>query len=238
MKNVVLFLGVAAVTCMSAGATLAADPILPPPAEIYYPEETGVDWSGPYIGVHVGYGRGIVGWEAPEISARLFSPIEDDYENTYDIDGWLAGLQAGANAQFGNIVVGVEGDISWADISGASEDSFSEHSLEISWLATLRARLGLAYENFLVYGTAGIAFAGVDTGYYPGFGDDLFEDSTQTGIAVGLGAEAMVTDNLSIKAEYIYNYFGDYHAFEDDEVGPVTQAFDVSTFKVGLNLHF
>ena len=42
----------------------------------------------------------------------------DEIASSYNIDGLLLGIEAGANWQSGDIVAGIEGDISWMDVDG------------------------------------------------------------------------------------------------------------------------
>jgi len=229
MKTITAVLLASAATFGLAGAALAADPILPPPADIYIPEAGGVDWSGFYIGANVGYGWGTVEYDS--------FAVDDD---EYDVDGWLFGVQAGANAQFDSIVVGIEGDIAWSGLSGtdvidAGPIDYVER--DINWIGTVRGRLGFAAENFLIYGTAGVAFADSTATLVDFDGDDYSEDSNvHTGWVAGVGAEVLVTDSMSLKAEYLYHSFGSEEY--DYDISSGDTSFDVQTVKVGLNFHF
>jgi len=213
MRNVLMT--AVAVSALMTGAAFAADPYMPPPADVYLPEAGGVDWSGFYAGASVGYGWG-------EITDN------DDPESVYidDIDGFTVGVQAGYNVQFDNIVVGLEGDVSWADINVSEDDDEFDEDDGIEWVGTVRGRLGFAAESFLIYGTAGVAFAGLDVYDY--------DSETAVGWVAGVGAEFMVTDAVSLKAEYLYHDFGAVN-FEDDDLD-YTET--LSTVKVGLNFHF
>ena len=96
------------------GAAHAADLIISEPAAPMYDDVASSDWAGPYLGASIGYGAGTV----------EFTGTAPDGE--YDIDGWLAGLQAGVLGQSGNFVYGVEGTINWADITGVDEANAGE----------------------------------------------------------------------------------------------------------------
>lgn len=118
----------------------------------YQPEIAPVfNWSGFYVGGHVGYGFGD------------------------DIDGFLGGVQAGYNWQFSrNIVFGIEADIAGTDING-STGGINSH---IDYLGTARARIGYVWDRTMIYGTGGFAFSraaagglhDTDTGYALGAG--------------------------------------------------------------------
>lgn len=189
-------------------------------------------WSGAYVGAHVGWGWGNV--DVTEANGDL-----DDI-GSYSLTGWLAGVQAGANVQMDNIVFGVEGDIAWTDITGDSDDADEDVlGTDIKWLGTVRGRLGFAADTFLLYGTAGVAFAGVDSWMIDTWDPETFTISdTRFGWVVGVGAEAMVAENVSLKAEVLYHDFGAEDFSFDDGDETATQSLSVTTFKVGVNFHF
>jgi outer membrane immunogenic protein len=225
-----LFLGSIVLFALSADTSaLAADmPIKAPPRAA---PVASYDWSGFYVGAHVGWGWGRFGFRDPYIKLDqpvLFLPglfVGVPLERHFNGNGFLGGLQAGVNAQFGSIVVGVEGDASWTDIDGTfrstsgipgvltTSEGVSAH---LKWLATLRGRVGVAFDRFLVYGTGGVAFGGVD-----GAGDITLtidqlgtlsaaasDQRTHVGWTAGGGVEGMVTSNVSAKLEYLYADLG------------------------------
>jgi outer membrane immunogenic protein len=222
-----------------AGAALmssayAADLIIEEPVEVGV-VDVG-DWNGAYIGAHVGAGWGNV--DITDVGGGDGGDIDEI--DTYSLAGWLAGVQAGVNFQMDSIVVGLEGDIAWTDISGDSGDA-DEDILEtdVNWLGTVRGRLGFAADSFLLYGTAGVAFAGVDSTLIDTWADPdnvITNNGSRVGWVAGIGAEAMVTEDLSLKAEFLYHDFGSEDFDFGGEEG--TQSLNVSTFKVGLNWHF
>lgn len=91
-----------------------------------------------------------------------------------------------------SLLAGVEGNISWESNS--------------TWTAEGHGRLGyLVSDQVLVYGLAGVGWNSATGGFIP----------------LGVGAEFAVADNLSLKAEYQYEWGPNRH------VG-----------KVGFNFHF
>ena len=68
--------------------------------------------------------------------------------------------------------------------------------------------------------------------------------ATHTGWAAGVGVEAMVTEKISVKFEYLHADFGDedynYNLFPgspaDDTIGSAD--LDVDTIRIGVNFHF
>ncbi|WP_158626059.1 outer membrane protein [Arsenicitalea aurantiaca] len=215
----------AAALAVMTGSVYAADLYIPV-EQPYIPEVSApLNWTGAYVGVHAGYGWGDVDVDGFAVDGE-------------DIDGWLAGVQAGYNVNLDGVVLGIEGDIAWANISGSYEDAGTTTTATVDWLATIRGRVGFAADAFLIYGTAGVAFAGVDVDFDGGstqFPDDS-DSNTHTGWVVGAGIETMVTETISLKAEYLYHDFGS----QDYSLNsiPGEGSLNVSTAKIGLNFHF
>lgn len=131
-KLAILGAAIAALT-FTAPAHAADMPIKGP----YY---TAHNWSGFYIGAHVGYGWGDV--------------------SGLDVDGAFGGAQLGVNWQVSpRWVLGLEADISASDIGvGAAK---------VDWFGTVRGRIGYTWDRMMLYGTGGIAFA--DTNFNASF---------------------------------------------------------------------
>jgi len=180
-----------------ASPALAADitvPVAPAPA----PAPLFYDWTGFYIGVHAG------GGVAGEYEADVTTP--GDASDDFDSDGFLGGGQVGFNYQMNQFVIGAEADFSFTDIDGDTTLGIpgvgaTPLEAETDWFATIRARLGFAFDNFLIYGTGGVAFTDVEvTEGLTGSSDD----NTHLGYALGAGIEAGLTQNVSLRAEYLY----------------------------------
>jgi outer membrane immunogenic protein len=92
-----------------------------------------------------------------------------------DTSGFVGGGQLGYNFQFNRVVLGIEGDISFTDWH--ETDAFG----------TVRGRLGYAWERVLPYVTAGLAIADSETGW-----------------TAGGGIELAVSDNVSLRGEYLH----------------------------------
>lgn len=230
MKHVptLLLAGFASLGLMSTG--YAADLIIEEPSMAPVVESSG-DWSGPYIGVNVGYGVGTVSGE--------YDDSWDWFDDPYDISGWIAGVQAGANVQMDSFVLGVEGDVAWSGITGNSDVTGDWVYTDVDWVATLRGRAGIAMDSILIYATAGVAAAGisqwVDDDYS---GDTDTVSDTRFGWVAGVGAEAMVADNMSIKGEVLFHGLQAEDVDFDNGTTYYDNGISFTTFKVGLNLHF
>jgi outer membrane immunogenic protein len=176
-----------AVALAFAPAAFAADA---PAAIVVKP----FSWTGHYVGINGGYGWGTAHYESLAVP------------ESYDVNGWLAGVTVGGQKQFPNWVLGVEADFDWANIggSGSCPPQGVSCSTEIDWLATIRGRLGKAHGRTLYYGHLGVAFAAVDIDVsgFPG------TERWRAGGVGGLGVEHAFRDNLSFKFEWMYTFIG------------------------------
>src|SRR5690606_16004754 len=130
--------------------------------------------------------------------------FDGDVDYDYDLSGWLAGVNIGANFTVTDgIVAGVVGDIAW---SGITDDDI----VDIGWTGSLRGRLGFDGDAFLPYLTAGLAVAGVD---FDG------ESQTHFGWTVGAGVEFAVADNVSLDLLYRYSDYQELEYFAPDGDG-------------------
>jgi outer membrane immunogenic protein len=172
-------------TALAGAAAFAfAVPALAQPA----PASDTVDWTGPYVGLNVGWtGSGnqatpgtattnqltgvSAGAGAVTVPPATFPTSRMDYSS----DGLAGGGQVGYNKQFGHIVFGLEGDMD--GVSGRS-GQFANYSLpatgltsanavaighfaQPNWTSTIRGRVGYAMGKLMVYGTGGLAIADV-----------------------------------------------------------------------------
>jgi outer membrane immunogenic protein len=123
----------------------------------------------------------------------------------------------------GQFVLGLEADGAWSGI----EDDDGAVDTSIDWLSTVRGRVGFALDNFLIYGTGGAAIGEVT------YDDGVVDDSdTRVGWTAGAGVEAALTDNISIKGEYLYVDLG------EEEIGGVDVDVNAHTVKGGVNYRF
>jgi len=173
-----------------------------------------VSWTGFYAGLNGGYG-----W-------AQFGVVED-------LEGLFGGIQAGYNYDFGGFVLGVEGDVQLSGIN--FEQDFvggGKSYIELNSFATLRARAGITIDRFMPYVTGGVAWAKATAGITDGV--TTFEaDDDYVGYAVGAGLEYAVTDNITVKSEYLYADFGE----ADFDLGGDVEL-SSHMVRVGLNFKF
>lgn len=209
-----LTLAIAASLCLCASA-FAADAPSYPASQVSSPV---FDWTGFYVGAHVGGGWG------------EFQDVGNPDASAQDTDGVFGGFQIGSNYQTNSgIVLGVEADVSIGDVGkewgGATVNDpyYGEDKSVLS--GTVRGRVGYAMGNFLPYVTGGLAWSqnehtlgcdadrvAVTLGCQNKIGGTAFEnevDDTTLGFVVGAGAEYALSESWSVKAEYLYTDFGD-----------------------------
>lgn len=195
------------------------------------------DWTGFYIGVHGGYGGG--DFEYPFDFDEVFTG-----DASINSSGFFAGGQAGFNWQMNNFVFGLETDIAWSDIKGELDFDIDGAPGDLSagssvdWFGTTRLRAGvLAAPQLLVYGTGGVAYGDVNhsydlTSFSPGLEDSTSE--TQVGWAAGAGFEYMVTQNITLKTEYLYVDLGEQDLIDEGDFS-IEADTKFHTIKAGLN---
>lgn len=237
----------AAMLAMSASTALAAD-LTYEPAPVAAPAEV-FNWSGFYVGVHGGYGWG---------------HTQDTHNpNAFGqtLSGGFGGAQIGYNYQFANnVVLGAEADVAAGDIgkSWGGVNEFDPYYGEdkIDWFGTIRARLGYSADRFLPYITGGVAWANLDhklgcdrnrVAVTIGGCNNAFETSksdTAWGWTIGAGVEYAITNNVTVKAEYLYTDLGKNDVTLVDVNYPTSavnnREFDTSfnSVKLGLNYKF
>jgi outer membrane immunogenic protein len=211
-----------------------------------------VDWSGFYIGANGGYGG-----ETLDASVDLASPLPfGGFTQTQNhSSGFLFGGQAGYNYKISDhIVVGVETDAQWTNVRVSHQASsapgvfLTDIGNGFDWLGTTRARLGWAAGSTLAYLTGGVAYGDVYVHGLQIAGGIFSGDVTQTtaGWTVGAGAEYALSENLSLKAEYLYIDFagvsgaayGALPPFVPVAGGFTTGSNRTNVVRLGLNFKF
>ncbi|MGF9563657.1 outer membrane protein [Neorhizobium sp. JUb45] len=140
-------------------------------------------WSGPYVGLHGGYG-----WGNGDVGA--FS------EN---FDGGRFGGFVGYNWQMSNgFVAGLEGDVNY----DWNEQSIAGADVKSGFSGSARARLGYAMDRALPY------IAGGWTATNAKVSGPVSDDDTLSGWTIGAGVDYAFTDNIFGRAEYRYNDYG------------------------------
>jgi outer membrane immunogenic protein len=241
----IAFLAVATVTAHAADMGIPARSyyVTPPPA-IY-------DWTGIYVGGHIG--GGILVDSVSQNGASTFNLAST---GNLTPAGVIGGAQVGANYEFTPWVVGIEG--TWTDSGingntligcsapcaiGTTAIAQERFTSQAQWFATLTGRFGYAANDWLFYGKAGGAWMSAR------YTEDLLGARTpvtvatqvltdnRTGFTVGAGIEFGLVENISAKIEYDFYDFGSKN-YNFNTITPVSVNSNLHTIIVGLNYKF
>lgn len=215
-------------TVASSAADMAARPYAKAPivAPVF-------SWTGMYVGVNAG-----IGGDKTDYGLSAFGTGID-----LTSFGGFGGGQIGYNWQFGgNWVVGVEADIQGTNMKSELNASAGPLSIstgtEMKYFGTVRGRFGYAFDRVLVYGTGGYAYGSEDTKLNVNPALLTFSRSSDlSGWVGGGGVEWAMTNNLSLKTEYLYMEFDRNNVFA---AGPLVIDNKVTshTMKFGVNYAF
>jgi len=150
-------------------------------------------WSGFYAGINGGFGWG----------TSTSQPIGGGARTDHNTNGGTVGATAGYNMDMGGFVLGGEADLQWANIGYSEDVGASTFKSSIDFFGTIRGRAGASFGQVMPYVTGGAAI-GRGTSSETLAGVTRSQSSTHVGWTVGLGLEAQATQNISLKAEYLY----------------------------------
>ena len=190
-----------------------AEPTYAPPAPV---EVMSVNpWEGGYVGA-------AAGWTWTETDSNNGAA-------SVDADGVSVGGFAGYNFAYNNFVFGPELSANYNDIDETSATS----RFESSWDTELRMRLGYDMGSILPYAAVGVGLQDAEmTDRFTGASDD----NTHTFVGLTGGVEAMVSENVSVRAEAGYRW-SDEQTYNFGTYSSKTSA-DGAVAKVGLSYHF
>jgi outer membrane immunogenic protein len=201
-------------------------------APVYAPAVPYYNWTGVYVGAHLGAAFG---------GDDSFATNDPFLRGSSRDAAFLGGGQIGADYQFApNWVVGAEGQISGLSNNNRTfsngVDAFRDRS---DWLASITGRLGYTWGPGLIYAKGGVAFRdnnGLEAtaGFLP-----AVTDRNDTGYTVGGGFEYMFAPAWSAKVEYQYYNFDTTNVrFTTPGTRSLSYKDDLHTVKVGVNYHF
>jgi outer membrane immunogenic protein len=181
------------------------------------------DWSGSYIGIHLGYG-----WGESDFVDDAYNGVGSYYPPVkweVDTGGLMAGLSAGRNWHRNRMVFGIEGEIGYLNLSdqtlqpGLDPDDFpydAYGTVDDDWYGGLSVRLGYALDRALLYVKVGAVYSASELGFLDTCTEapcgNSMADATEKagwGYQLGIGVERAVSDRWTFKAEYAHLDFGD-----------------------------
>jgi outer membrane immunogenic protein len=245
------------------------------PAPVFVPPP--FTWTGFYVGANTG-GLWSTGSRsatlfvpAQDIFLNGFFPNNLGGSNN---GGWIIGGQAGYNYQWGAWVLGAETDLDWTSLkrdvnfisapfagagvpAGLLGDTLSVHArANLDWIGTTRARLGFVVtpdNRLMIYGTGGVAYGGGSSNF------SVFDatrgiawagnpSSSRVGWTLGAGAEYAITNNITIRGEYLYMNLGSRNITTVGNLAAATLLpgvfatakvnYDASIFRAAINYKF
>jgi outer membrane immunogenic protein len=207
---------VVAVTQIASAADMPVKAPVAPVAPVAIP----YNWTGFYVGGHVGYFWGR-------------THVEEDGEVVEDgapTNGVIGGVLAGYNWQNGPLVLGLEGDFGWTNANGTGGGTpapppvivtvtQAPNTYDLNWTSHVRGRLGYAADRWLFFVAGGLAIA--DFEFHEGAittTTTTIPGGTYVGWSIGGGVEYAFTRNLIGRVEYLYDNFGhkDYTGVDGD----------------------
>ena len=201
------------------------------------------DWNGFYAGFGISGAYGVDSLSLVDAKGNVSKDLDNEDFSLSSIDGFVEG---GYDFQTGNLVFGVNGNYDFNFSSDTSEFQKSANSVYTEQLGSgwgLGVRAGiLANDSTLVFGSVGFASRDVELGYEKSGKDPVSFNETVSaaGYYVGAGMETLISDNLSLKAEYRYSQFDGYETGAIGKSGKVlsSDGFDLHQVRASLNWRF
>lgn len=192
-------------------------------------------WTGIYLGAQAGYLQGSssntdICVKTDGGGSECLADANDLNLGDNNAQGVSLGGYLGYNYRIQSFVLGLEGDLDW-DSAKETTNVVSDlgYTTHLNWDAAIRARLGfIVDERALLYVTGGPGWIGTTMDHNlfctndPNV--DCGESRTEFGWQIGGGGEYALSDQFSIKAEYLHGWYGDANlAMARDNSGASTE---------------
>ncbi len=201
-----------------------------PPAYV----QTYYNWTGFYLGAHVGYG-----WA--DFSGA--DPLLGAVSSSTTANGLIYGGQVGFNYQLGSWVFGIEGEFSFGDVkSSQSLLGIATGEVKLDRIYTVAGRVGYAFDRTMIYGKFGGAWTQEEYNFTLLGPTAATGQADRTGWVLGVGVEYAFLGNWSAKLEYNYMDMGSkavtLTTLGGLAVTPANVDLTVQTIKAGINYRF
>ena len=240
-----------------AGEARAADlpatlPVKAPPAATDY------DWTGFYVGGHIGLATGNSGWTLAPLGGG--APVAGSFglyqsPNAFKESGsWFEGVQGGYNLMLRNrLVLGIEADGSFptfpdpatgmttGGISNFTSPTFGGGTFSENMLAsgTVRGRIGYAPGHWLFYATGGLAWTyDQQTLVQNATGNTEDRFLYRFGWAAGVGVETAIAPHWTVRGEYLWTDFPSVAVNFPASGQRVSSGLSLNQFRLGLDYRF
>ncbi len=192
-----LVAGAVVAALLSVGTASAADlPSRKAAPAAPFVQAPSFTWTGLYAGLNAGYAFGQ--FNDNNIGGNRFRKA----------DGFVGGGQIGYNYQINQIVLGVEADgqLSQFDAKANPINARGYGKGEVGYFGTVRGRLGYAMGRTMIYGTGGWAYGQAKVSTVPGVAINALasDKNNLSGYALGAGVEHALTNNITVRGEYMY----------------------------------
>lgn len=231
--NSIVRAGVVVAAFHSLAAAWAADIPVASSIALKTPPIATYDWSGLYLGGHVGYSRGYG-------RDTVFDPYPAAANSSFG--SIFGGLQFGYNFLLSpRLLAGIEGDISFPNylddgIVASRSTRAGAVTEKIDFVSTVRGRAGYAFDHWLFYATGGLAWSQArflsDSGLT---GNEEKVLRMRTGWALGAGAELAVAPGWTARLEYLYDRLGKTAGTFPSGPGYESTTAGLNSIRLGLN---
>jgi high affinity Mn2+ porin len=243
--------GATAAALIGAAENAAADGVMLTKAPPVSFSDPAYDWSGFYLGGHLGYAGGDSHFTGPGGIAGSIS-LAQPFNAFNEAGSFFAGVQAGYNYMLPNrIVLGAEADASFPafpNLSGISvggittfnspfgAETYGETML---YSGTLRGRIGYAPGHWLFYATGGFAWSYNQltlTNAATGTSDMPF--LWRLGWTAGAGIETPIAPHWTARLEYLFTDYGNESVLFGNAGQRFTSDFPLQELRAGVNYQF
>jgi outer membrane immunogenic protein len=178
-------------------------------------------WTGVYVGA-----QGGIDW----------ADLDTNFDSGFSTRGATGGGHVGFNWGVGGLIVGVEADANVANAQFSATGG-NNTTFDTGWSGTVRGRAGIPVGPALYYATMGYAWSDVSITSKSIGGGTFNESHRFDGIVYGVGAEAYVLPNLSVRLEALhFDYSSDQISIAG--VGPAAEIDPSDTVvRAGLTFH-